>query len=379
MKKLGFGLMRLPHIEENGKKKIDIELVKKMVDEFMARGFTYFDTAWMYCSGKSEEATKEFLVDRYPRDSFTLTTKLPSYMLKNEDDRDKIFNEQLRRTGAGFFDYYLIHDVNANSIKTFESLHCFDWIVEKKKQGLVKTIGFSFHDGPELLDRILSDYPQMEFVQLQINYLDWENRAVQSRACYEVARKHNKKIIVMEPVKGGTLANVPDDVEVMFKEYDSSFSVASWAIRFAASLENVFMVLSGMSDMNQLMDNIGYMENFVSLNENEVAMCHRAADIINRNIDIACTGCSYCTVDCPKNIPIPQYFSLYNADVQEKRIGRKPWTTQECYYETLTTDYGKASDCIKCGKCEKMCPQHLEIRKYLGYVADHFEVESVAE
>ncbi len=375
MKKLGFGLMRLPHKEINGQKRIDIDLVKQMVDEFISRGFTYFDTAWMYCSGKSEEATKEFLVDRYPRDAYTLTTKLPAYMLKCEDDRDKIFNEQLRRTGAGFFDYYLIHDVNSGSIKTFEELNCFDWIVEKKKQGLVRSIGFSFHDGPELLDRILTDYPQMEFVQLQINYLDWENKAVQSRACYEVAVKHNKKVMVMEPVKGGMLANVPEDVEKMFKDYDSSLSVASWAIRFAASLENVIMVLSGMSDMAQLSDNISYMEDFVALKENEIKMAHRAADIINRNIAISCTGCEYCIVDCPKNIPIPKYFSLYNTDLQEKKARKGDWTTQECYYETLTSDFGKASDCIRCGKCEKMCPQHLEIRKYLEYVADHFEVE----
>ena len=373
-KKLGFGLMRLPHIEENGQSRIDMDLVKKMVDKFIERGFTYFDTAWMYCNGKSEEATKEFLVERYPRDKFTLTTKLPSYMLKCEADRDKIFNEQLRRTGAGYFDYYLIHDVNSNSVKTFEELHCFDWIVEKKKQGLVKTIGFSFHDGPELLDRILTEYPQMEFVQLQINYLDWENKAVQSRACYEVAVKHNKKVIVMEPVKGGMLANVPEEVADMFKEYDSKMSVASWAIRFAASLENVIMVLSGMSTMEQLEDNISYMGDFVPLRDNEVAMAHRAADIINRNIAIACTGCSYCTVDCPKNIPIPKYFSLYNTDLQEKDARKCGWTTQECYYETFTSSFGKASDCIKCGKCEKMCPQHLEIRKYLEYVADHFEV-----
>ena len=305
-KKLGFGLMRLPHIEENGQSRIDMDLVKKMVDKFIERGFTYFDTAWMYCNGKSEEATKEFLVERYPRDKFTLTTKLPSYMLKCEADRDKIFNEQLRRTGAGYFDYYLIHDVNSNSVKTFEELHCFDWIVEKKKQGLVKTIGFSFHDGPELLDRILTEYPQMEFVQLQINYLDWENKAVQSRACYEVAVKHNKKVIVMAPVKGGMLANVPEEVADMFKEYDSKMSVASWAIRFAASLENVIMVLSGMSTMEQLEDNISYMGDFVPLRDNEVAMAHRAADIINRNIAIACTGCSYFTVDCPKNIAIPK-------------------------------------------------------------------------
>ncbi len=373
MKKLGFGAMRLPLTDANDAGSIDMELTKKMVDTFLERGFTYFDTAWMYCDGKSESAMKEALVSRHPRDKFTLTTKLPAYMLKTEEDRDKIFNTQLERTGAGYFDYYLIHDVNSHSIQTFEKLNCFEWLKEKKEQGLVKSMGFSFHDGPELLEKVLSDHPEVEFVQLQINYLDWDSVGVQSRACYEVAVRHGKKVIVMEPVKGGTLALVPENVEKLFKDYDSEMSVASWAIRFAASLDNVMMVLSGMSNMEQLLNNTEYMQDFVPLNEEEIAMCHKAADIINSNIAIPCTGCSYCTVDCPKNIAIPKYFSLYNADMQE--IAGKDWTPQMGYYGSLSSVFGKASDCIKCGKCEKMCPQHLKIREHLVDVAKHFEVE----
>lgn len=371
MKKLGFGAMRLPITDVNDAGSIDMELLKKMVDTFLERGFTYFDTAWMYCDGKSESAMKEALVERHPRDKFTLTTKLPAYMLKTEEDRDKIFNTQLEHTGAGYFDYYLIHDVNSHSIQTFERLNCFEWLKEKKEQGLVKAMGFSFHDGPELLEKVLSDHPEVEFVQLQINYLDWDSVGVQSRACYEVAVKHGKKVIVMEPVKGGTLAMVPENVEKLFKDYDPEMSVASWAIRFAASLSDVMMVLSGMSNMEQLLNNTDYMQDFVPLNEAEIDMCHKAANIINSNIAIQCTGCSYCTVDCPKNIAIPKYFSLYNADLQE--IKEKGWTPQMGYYGSLSSVFGKASDCIKCGKCEKMCPQHLKIREHLVDVAEHFE------
>ncbi|MBQ7836748.1 MAG: aldo/keto reductase [Clostridia bacterium] len=373
MKKLGFGLMRLPLRDANDSSSIDIELTKQMVDEYLAAGFTYFDTAWMYCGNKSEEATREFLVSRYDRNRFTLTTKLPFYMIHSEADRDKIFNEQLRRTGAGYFDYYLIHDVNSNTVTTFEKYDCFNWLREKKRQGLVKSIGFSFHDGPELLERVLTDYPDMEFVQLQINYLDWDSAGVQSKACYEVARKHNKQIIVMEPVKGGMLANVPKPVEMMFKKKDPSMSCASWAIRFAAGLPGVMTVLSGMSDLSQLRDNISYMADFKPLDEEEMETVYAAARMINENIAIPCTGCAYCVVDCPKNIAIPKYFSLYNTDLQEKNSGRRAWTSQECYYETLTVNFGRASDCIKCGRCETMCPQHLHIRELLETVAEHFE------
>ncbi|MBQ7926237.1 MAG: aldo/keto reductase [Lachnospiraceae bacterium] len=370
-KKLGFGTMRLPLLDANDGGSIDMERTKEMVDAFLEKGFTYFDTAWMYCGEKSECAVKEALVERHPRESFTLATKLPAYMLKKEEDRDWLFNQQLEKTGAGFFDYYLIHDVNSHSIQTFEGLKCFDWLVEKKQQGLVKNIGFSFHDGPELLEKVLTDHPEMEFVQLQINYLDWDSLGVQSRACYEVAVKHGKQIMVMEPVKGGALANVPQEVEQMFKTYDSRMSTASWAIRFAAGLENVCMVLSGMSDMQQMQDNMSYMADFIPLTGEEVDMVHRAADIINETIAIPCTGCAYCIVDCPKNIAIPKYFSLYNADIQEGKTGG--WTSQQGYYGSLNAVFGKASDCIKCGKCEKMCPQHLPIRKYLEDVAERFE------
>ena len=370
-KKLGFGLMRLPQTDPEDWGSIDIPQMQQMVDYFLEQGFTYFDTAWMYCGGKSEEAVKEVLTSLHPRDSFTLTTKLPAYMLKEEKDREWLFQEQLRRTGAGFFDYYWLHDVNAESIRTFDRLNCWDFIREKKDQGLVRHIGFSFHDSPELLERILTEHPEVEYVQLQLNYLDWDSLGVQSRRCYETATRHGKPVIVMEPVKGGTLAKVPEELERKFKALEPDLSVPSWAIRFAASLENVMVVLSGMSNMEQMADNTGYMKDFRPLNAEEQALMREAAEIINRNITVPCTGCAYCTVNCPMNIAIPKYFSLYNLDMQEAK--EKFWTPQGGYYERLTLEHGKASDCIKCGQCEAMCPQHLPIRKLLEDVAAHFE------
>jgi hypothetical protein len=369
-KKLGFGLMRLPLTDPTDAGSIDVELCCKMVDEFLAQGFTYFDTAWMYCAFGSEEATKKFLVDRHPRDSFTLTTKLHAGFIKTKEDRDKIFNAQLEKTGAGYFDYYLLHDIGVDHYKVYEELECFDWIKEKKESGLIKHMGFSFHDNAVLLDKVLTEHPEMEFVQLQINYLDWESAAIQSRLCYEVAEKHGKPVIVMEPVKGGTLVNVPDAVTTMFKNCDPDMSVASWAIRFAATLPNVEMVLSGMSNMEQLLDNMSYMKDFKPLTDDEFEMVKRAADIINGNIKIPCTGCSYCTEGCPMRIAIPKYFSLYNADLQE--IKEKGWTPQGEYYDRLTNEFGKAGDCVGCGQCERACPQHLPIIKDLQEVAKHF-------
>ncbi len=371
MKKLGFGLMRLPLLDQNDDGSIDLELMKRMVDLFLERGFTYFDTAWMYCGGKSEEAVREALVSRHPRDSFTLTTKLPSYMLKSEEDREKVFSEQLRRTGAGYFDYYWLHDVNEESLRTFDRLHCWDFIREKKEAGLVRHIGFSYHAGPELLDRLLTEHPEIEYVQLQLNYLDWDSLGVQSRACYETATRHGRPVIVMEPVKGGTLARVPAELEALFREREPDMSVPSWAIRFAATQENVMLVLSCMSTLEQVEDNTGYMEDFRPLNEEETALVMRAAEILKAGIAIPCTGCSYCTVNCPKNIAIPRYFSLYNAEKLE--APDKTWTPHAGYYERLTLRFGRAGDCIRCGQCEAMCPQHLPIRRYLRDVAALFE------
>ena len=372
MKKLGFGLMRMPTLDKANAADVDLEQVKKMVDLFMAKGFTYFDTAWMYNGFASEGVAKAALVDRYPRDSFTLATKLHAGFFNSLEDRDKVFGAQLEKTGAGYFDYYLLHGIEGSMLPKYEEFDCFDWLLDKKAKGLVKHAGFSFHDSAEMLDDILTKHPEMEFVQLQINYLDWESRWIQSRACHEVALKHKKPIIVMEPVKGGTLARIPAEAEKLFRDHDPKRSPASWAIRFAASLDNVMVVLSGMSNLEQMEDNLSFMEDFTPLTEEEKALCHKAADIINSQITVPCTGCSYCLEGCPQRIAIPQYFSLYNEDMRED-LAEKGWTVNFTNYDILAEKFGKAKDCIACGQCEGVCPQHLPIIENLKAVSGHFD------
>ena len=370
-KKLGFGLMRLPRLDPNNEGSIDLEQTKQMVDTFLQRGFTYFDTAWMYCAFKSENAVKDALTSRHPRESYTLATKLHAAYIHSLDDRDAIFNTQREKTGVDYFDYYLLHDVGVEHYEIYKKYDCFAWIAEKKRQGLIKHMGFSFHDTAEVLDKILTEHPEMEFVQLQINYLDWDSEGVQSRKCYEVATKHGKPVIVMEPVKGGTLAKLPAAAEVLLRQADPGASIPSWAVRFAASLPNVKMVLSGMSSTEQLLDNTGYMQDFAPLTQQEQAVIAQVVDSINASIAIPCTGCAYCTEGCPMHIAIPKYFSLYNAEMQE--LKEKDFTSQGTYYYNLTLKFGKASDCIACGQCESVCPQHLPIIENLKRVAKQFE------
>ena len=360
--KLGFGLMRLP---KKGPL-TDVEQVKEMVDLFMDAGFTYFDTAFVYTG--SEAAIKKALVDRYPRESYTLATKVNAMMALNEKAAKKQFYTSLERTGAGYFDYYLLHALMENNYTKYDKYHLWDFVKEQKEKGLIRYFGFSYHAGPTLLDKLLTEHPEVDFVQLQINYADWENPSVSSRANYEVARKHGKSIVVMEPVKGGNLADPPTDVKKLFKEYHPDMSFSSWAIRFVASLDGIITVLSGMSDRQQMEDNISYMKDFHPLNEEEQKIIQEAQRILGNSSTIPCTSCHYCTEGCPQNIPIPEIFSAMN-----KRLGNGQMAEAVSDYQKAVTGRGCASDCVGCEQCEGACPQHLPIIKYLKQCGEMLE------
>ena len=365
--KLGFGLMRLPKLS-NGK--IDIEQTKQMVDLFMDAGLTYFDTAYVYDNGESEQAAREALVDRYPRESYTLCTKLCAWMgAHDEQSAKQQFYTSLERTGAGYFDYYLLHALQRNNYKVYDKYHIWDFVKEQKAKGLIKYYGFSFHADPELLEELLTDHPDVDFVQLQINYADWENPGVASRECWEIARKHGKSVTIMEPVKGGALADPIPKVKELLKAANPDASVASWAIRFAASLDGIITVLSGMSNLEQMKDNLSYMKDFQPLTEAEQAVILRAQSALNGDRSIPCTACHYCTDGCPMNIPIPEIFHVANHQRGNEAFrGRREYTI-------VTTDKGKASDCIECGQCVNACPQQIEVISRLKECAERFEQE----
>jgi Predicted oxidoreductases of the aldo/keto reductase family len=358
--KLGFGLMRLPRVGE----RIDTEQVKGMVDRFLEAGFTYFDTAWAYPG--SEEAIREALVERYPRERFQLATKNAAWInCKTREDAEREFETSLERTGAGYFDFYLLHNLGEGRTKFFDDFKMWDFVQEKKRRGLIRHAGFSFHSTPEELKELLTLHPEMEFVQLQINYADWENPAVQSRRCYETARRHGKPVVIMEPVKGGMLSNPPEAVRAVFEKADAGASLASWAIRFAASLEGVVTVLSGMSSTAQMEDNLSYMKNFAPLSPAELETVRQAQEALRGIPLIPCTSCNYCAKVCPNNIGISGSFTAMNLlTLYRDEAAAK---SQESW---LVAGHGKksAGECLKCGQCEQVCPQHIRIREELERV-----------
>ena len=365
-KKLGFGLMRLPRLDDST---IDLEQVKQMVDLFLSKGFTYFDTAWAYPG--SEDAIRQALVERYPRDKFTIATKNAAWInCKTRDDAIAQFETSLKQTGAGYFDFYLLHNLGEMRTHFFDDFKMWDFVADKKREGLIKHYGFSFHSTPEELDDILTKHPDAEFVQLQINWADWENPAIQSRGCYEVARKHGKPIVIMEPIKGGTLTNLPDEVAKVFTDANPDASTASWAIRFAASLDGIIAVLSGMSTLDQMKDNVSYMENFQRLTADEQAIVERARAELDKVPVIPCSSCRYCEHDaCKHNIGISGSFTAMNILTRYKN---KAFADGQ--YTWLVERHGKeyAGKCVKCGACERVCPQHISIRKELAKVAAAF-------
>ena len=358
----GFGCMRFPM--KDGE--VDIATVCEMVDAYLASGFNYFDTAHGYLSGKSETALKECLTSRHPRESYVLTNKLSTTFFKCNEDIRPFFEEQLKICGVEYFDFYLMHAQNRSLFKKYKACGAYETCLELKAEGKIKHLGISFHDTADVLDQILTEYPQIEVVQIQFNYLDYNDASVQSRLCLETCRKHSKPVIVMEPVKGGSLVNLPDDAKAVFDALEGG-SYASYAIRYAAGFDGIFMVLSGMGDMDMMRDNLSYMTNFKPLDERESEAVKKVCDIFASKDLISCTKCRYCIDGCPQKIAIPNLFACLN----EKKLWNN-WNSG-FYYAIHTKNAGKASECIGCGKCEAICPQKLPIRELLKQVADEFE------
>ncbi len=359
--KLGLGMMRLP---QQGSA-IDFDTTCRMADEFLAGGGVWFDTAWGYHNGNSEPAVRRAVVERHPRESFKVATKLPVWLVKGPEDPEKLFSEQLARTGAGFFDRYLLHALSAERLDSLDRFGVWDFLKSLKEKGLAKSIGFSFHDNADVLDRILSAHPEAEFVQLQINYLDWEDDKVQSRLCYEVARAHRVDVVVMEPVKGGVLGALPEAASAPLRALHPNWTDARWALSFCLSLEGVPTILSGMSQPGHVEDNLRTFAAFEPLGGAEQDALREAVAILRSMPSIPCTACGYCVDGCPQKINIPGVFETATGVM---RFGPQPALTSH-YDWLLSNGSGRAADCIGCQACEASCPQHLEIVRLMAHCA----------
>lgn len=366
-KKLGFGLMRLPFSKSEEWGHIDLEKTREMIDAFMEKGYSYFDTAWVYHGGFSERVFGELVAKRYPREKFQVTTKMPLWNMKAKFVLQRTFDQQLANCHVDYFDNYFLHALNKDVWQKAEKLKAFEWMQKMKKKGKILHPGFSFHDKAEVLDQILTAHPEVEVVQLQINYIDWEDDGVEARKCYEVACKHGVDVCIMEPIRGGQLANLMGDAKKVFTDYNPDASMASWALRFCASLENVEVILSGMSNMEQLQDNMKTFENTVPLNADEQNCIQKATELIKSTIVIPCTACRYCVDGCPKKINIPRYFELVN---EAARYGANSF---RWHYNETKKNGGAPEDCIACGACQNHCPQKLEITKFLKKVQNTFK------
>lgn len=372
--KLGMGMMRLPLIDENDFTSIDYEQVNKMVDTYMDAGFNHFDTAYIYHEGKSENAFKKSVVERYPRDSYKIATKMPLFIISEASQLEPIFAEQLENCGVDYFDYYMLHNVSGFTETAWKNVDLYSFIKNKKEEGFIKHIGLSTHGNAEFLEEILLTHPELEFVLLQINYLDWEDEAIESRKCLEVAKKYNKPVMIMEPYKGGFLADVPEEAEKLMKEYNPNRSIVSWAMRFVANLD-ACVVLTGASSLEQLENNIEEFNNADPLNDEEYEILKEVSDIINSNITVNCTKCRYCVDTCPADIDIAKIFDMYN---KHKILGREDWSQAGNAYLNYSKlpNVGIASDCVECESCIEECPQQINIPEVLKDVQKTFETEN---
>ena len=367
--KFGFGCMRLPKLDENDETSINQELFNEMVDIYMEKGFNYFDTSYAYHSGESEKAIRKAVVERYPRESFRICDKMPTWALKSPEDNDKFVKEMLERLSIDYFDLFLIHNINVPWLEKAEKNNTFEYVKKMKENGIAKKIGISFHDKAELLKEVLDKYGEMlDVVQLELNYLDWDDPSIESRKCYELCVKHDLDVIVMEPLKGGVIVNQPESIKKEFNQFNPNKSIASLAIKFCASLENVKMVLSGMNKMDDLIDNCNTYENFTPINQEEIDFLEKMALKLKEIRIVPCSECEYCLDSCPCNIPISEYFNLYNLSKIQPE-----YNNYRLYFDKLCDEKVAADECIKCESCIEYCTQKIDIPKELENLCKHFE------